>query len=454
MKIPGSLRRRSLHAGAWAGGGHITGQVLRLGGNLVLTRLLMPEAFGLMAVISALVLTLNLVFDMGSGPVIVQSKRGGEQEFLNTAWTLHIIRGLIIWLVAILVALGIVYGQSHHLFKQGSVYDDLRLPLLIVVTTFSMVLLGLGSVNGKLAERNLELRRITTIELSAQVFSTLAMIVAAVLTRSIWSLVIGTLLSAGVRCVLSHLYLPGPPPRLRLEREALDELISKGKWVMVSSVLSLIVLAGDRLLLSGLFDVTTMGLYSIAFGLAGMASSTVYAVLGKIMLPSFSEIVRDRPHQLNDTYRKFQQLTDLCVGGIAGCMYVASDMIIDVLYDDRYQGAAHIFAMLAIGTIGGRFFVAEQIYMAMGRTALLPAATLPRVIVLLAGLPIGYHLAGLNGALVAIVASSFVNWPIAIWFRAQHGLNSLRNDIYLPIAVAAGLSVGWVVSYLWLMIWR
>jgi O-antigen/teichoic acid export membrane protein len=452
MKLPGSLRRRSIRAGAWAGGGHITGQFLRLGGNLVLTRLLMPEAFGLMAVISALVLTLNLVFDVGSGPVIVQSKRGGEQAFLNTAWTLQIVRGLIIWSVAILVAVGIAFGQSHDLFKRDSVYDDVRLPLMMVVTTFSMVLIGLGSVNGKLAERNLDLGRITAIDFGAQLTATVAMVVAAFVTRSIWSLVIGSLVAAGFRCALSHMLLPGPPARLRLERNALDELISKGKWVMVSSVLSLIALTGDRLLLSGLFDSTTMGLYSIAFGLAAMASATVTAVLGKVMLPSFSEIVRDRPHQLEETYRKFQQLTDLCIGGIAGFMFFASNMIIGVLYDHRYQGAAHIFAMLAIGAIGTRFLVAEQIYMAMGRTALLPAATLPRVIVLLVGLPTGYYLGGLNGALIAIVLSSFAHWPISIWFRAKHGLNHIRNDICLPIALAVGLSLGWGVNQLWLMV--
>jgi O-antigen/teichoic acid export membrane protein len=92
--------------------------------------------------------------------------------------------------------------------------------------------------------------------------------------------------------------------------------------------------------------------------------------------------------------------------------------------------------------------------MAMGRTSLLPAATLPRVVVLLAGLPLGYHLAGLNGALIAIVLSSFAHWPISIWFRAKHGLNHIRNDICLPIAIAAGLSLGWVVNYLWQLVSR
>jgi O-antigen/teichoic acid export membrane protein len=121
MKITSSLRSRALRAGAWAGGGHVSGQLLRLIGNLFLTRLLLPEAFGLMATISALMLTLNLIFDVGSGPVIVQSKRGSDPTFLNTAWTLQIIRGLVIWSFSIVVALGIAWGQAHDAFKQGSV---------------------------------------------------------------------------------------------------------------------------------------------------------------------------------------------------------------------------------------------------------------------------------------------------------------------------------------------
>lgn len=454
MKITSSLRHRSLRAGAWSGGGHITGQMLRLAGNLVLTRLLMPEAFGLMAVIAALQLTLNLVFDVGSGQVIVQSKRGQENAFLNTAWTLQIIRGLVIWVFSMVTAAGIAIGQAHHLFKEGSVYDDARLPWLIVATTFAMVLIGFGSVNGKLAERNLNLRKVATIDFGAQLFSTLAMILAAYLTRSVWALVLGSIVAAGFRCVLSHIFLDGPRAKLMLEKEAIDELIRKGKWVMMSSIISLVALAGDRLLLSGLFDGTTLGLYSIAFGLAGMAQAALSTLLAQVMLPTFSEIVRDRPEQLPSVYRKFQQITDLCIGSLAGFIFLASNVIIEVMYDPRYQGAAHIFALLAIGSIGARFLVTEQIYIAMGRTELLPMANFPRVVVLLVGLPLGHQMAGLNGALMAIVASSFVHWPIAIWFRSKNGLNSLRNDMYLPIALAAGLGLGWVVNHLWTLIVR
>lgn len=440
-----SLKHRSFRAGAWAGGGHALGQVIRLLGNLVLTRLLMPEAFGLMAVISTIALALGLLSDIGTGTVIVQSERGVDEAFLHTAWTLQIIRGVVLWFFGLLIALGIWVAQGHAWFMAGTVYADARLPLLVAVSTFGMVIWGFVSINGKLAERRLDLKSVSIIEFSVQVISLVVMVLVAWVTRSIWALVIGGLVTAALQCVFTHTLLKGPRARLRLEPAAMKELIGKGKWVLVSSLLGFVALNGDRMLLGGLIDSTTLGLYSIAFGLATIAPSALSAVLGKVIYPAFSEVVRERPAELEKTYRKFQQATDACLGLLAGFLCVASAAVVGLLYDPRYQGAGHIFGILAIGSIGVRFLVVEQIYVAMGRPSLLAAAILPRVLVLLIGLPLGHAFAQMNGALAAIVLSQFAHWPLAIWFRGQQKLNHLRNDIVLPAAIAIGAGAGWVL---------
>ncbi len=451
-KAPASLKIRSLRAGAWVGGGHVASQVIRLLGNLVLTRLLMPEAFGLMAVVSTLLLALNLLSDIGSGTIIVQSPRGAEKDFLNTAWTLQIMRGFGIWVTASLASLGILLAQSRNLFAAGTVYADPLLPILVVVSTFAMVIDGFGTVNGKLAERNLEMHRIAIMDMGARIVALVVMVAGAYLTSSIWSLVVGNMVSSVLRCVVGHKLLSGPRARFRLEPAAVHELLHKGKWVILSSGLGFIAMNGDRMILGGLIDANTMGLYSIALGLTSIASGAISAVLGRVILPVFSQIVNNASQQLDSVYRKFQQLADLAIGGVSGFMFAGSDLIIRALYDNRYQGAAHIFSMLAIGAIGARFLVVEQVYVAMGRTSLLPAATLPRVLILIIGLPVGYQIAELNGALIAIILSSFANWPLALWFRAKHGLAHPRNDMVLPVAIAAGLAAGyamvWIVGYL------
>ena len=443
-----SLKRRSVQAGAWTGGANVIGQLLRFIGNLVLARLLTPDAFGLMAVVSTLMLGLNLLSDIGTGPTIIQSPRGAERVFLDTAWTMQVVRGIGLWLFGLVIAYAIATGQARHWFSAGTAYSDGRLPHLIAVATFGLAILGFNSINQRSAERNLDFRRVVSVELIAQLFALCLMIAVAALTGSVWALILGGLLSASLRCALSHLMLQGPLPSIRLEPSAVRELLGTGKWVLLSSLLGFFALSGDRLLLGGIVDATTLGLYSIAFALAGMAPTAFSAVLSRVVLPAFSEVWRERRPDLPRTYKKFQQLTDAGVGLVAGLLYASSDALISLLYDPRYQGAGVILAYLAIGSIGMRAVVIEQLYLATGQPRLLGLAAVPRVITLLVGVPAGYALWQLNGALAAIVVSQFAQWPQALWYRWRLKVSDSRTDLLLPVAAMSGWALGWLALYL------
>jgi O-antigen/teichoic acid export membrane protein len=161
------------------------------------------------------------------------------------------------------------------------------------------------------------------------------------------------------------------------------------------------------------------------------------------VFPVFSEVVRNKRDDLKNSYQKLQQLVDVPVGLLAGFVFVAGDLVVAVLYDARYQAAGHILSLLAIGSVGIRFVVVEQVYVAMGKTSLLALAGLPRALIIVVGVPFGYSLFKLDGALLAVVLSQFAHWPLAIWFRTEHKLNSLLNDVVLLPAIFVGLVLGW-----------
>lgn len=90
-----------------------TSQLIRLASNLILTRLLFPEAFGLMALVMVVLIGLGQFSDMGISPAIMQSRRGDDPDFLNTAWTIQIIRGVCLWLMTAALAwpMAQLYGE-------------------------------------------------------------------------------------------------------------------------------------------------------------------------------------------------------------------------------------------------------------------------------------------------------------------------------------------------------
>jgi O-antigen/teichoic acid export membrane protein len=106
--------------------------------------------------------------DLGLKPSIVQSRRGDEPAFLNTAWVVQIFRGAALWLVALGIALLIGGLNWFGLFAHSSVYADPRLPSVIVILSVTVLISGLNSTKLFEASRHLAIGRVTIIELIAQ----------------------------------------------------------------------------------------------------------------------------------------------------------------------------------------------------------------------------------------------------------------------------------------------
>jgi O-antigen/teichoic acid export membrane protein len=439
-----SLKRRSLSAAAWAGGNHALGQALRLGGNLLLTRLLVPEAFGIMSVIGILLMALYQLSDIGTGVSIVQSPRGEEPDFVRTAWTVQVIQGVALWLIAVAIAGGIIFAQGRQWFGPGTAFADPRLPLLWVVASFTTVINGFVSINARIAERKLALKRMFVLDTASQVVSLIVMALGAYYTGSVWALVAGGLVSSLLRCALSHVALPGVPMGFRLERTALHEQAFKGKGVFLSTSLAFLAVNGDRFLVGSIVDTATMGFYSIALGLAGIGPATISAIYFRTVFPALSEVARTDPSQVGRVYRKFQAVADVAIGGMAGLFFMLADPIVGLLYDDRYRMAGYIFSALCIGSIGERARVIDQIFLANGKPMLVAYAMVPRVVALFAGIPLGHAYGGLQGLLIAIVLSQFASWPVSHWYRARLGVRGMAAwDLLFIPALVVGLLAGW-----------
>ena len=95
----GHLKRKAAAGAVWTVLGMGGGSIVRLLSSLILTRLLMEEHFGLIALVNTFIMGLHLLSDVGVGQVIVQDKRE-DPDFVNTVWTINVIRGVVLYLIA------------------------------------------------------------------------------------------------------------------------------------------------------------------------------------------------------------------------------------------------------------------------------------------------------------------------------------------------------------------
>lgn len=437
-----TFRQRIIRAGSWSLAAHVLTQGIRLGGNLVLTRLLVPEMFGLMAVVYVLMIGLALFSDFGVGQSIVQSARGSEAEFLDTAWVIQILRGIFLFALSLLMSGGLAFAAAAGWTAPGSVYADPMLPPVVAAFSATILIQGFESTRLWLARRNLALDAVARIDIAGQVAALLVMLFLAVLFRSVWALVAGGITSVAVRVALSHIVLAGPANRWRWERRAAGELLRFGKWVLLSSAIGFLVANGDRLLLAGLIDAETLGLYAIAFLLVNSLQVAVGQIMASVALPALSQVARERPAELANTYYKFRLPLDAVHLALSGLLFSFGPTLVGILYDPRYADAGAMLSILALGGIAARYQVVDQCYLALGKPALLTVTGGLRLAALYTLLPLLFFHFGLEGALWAIVIHPYAALPAVFYFKHRYGLLQWRREAgllaFFPLGLLAG----------------
>lgn len=447
-----SLRQRMLHASGWILSSSLVSQALRLASSLVLTRLLVPQAFGLVAAVQTLYFALVMFSDLGVWQSVVNRQRAMDARFLGTAMSVQLLRGALLALVVLALALGIHVAAGRDAFTPGTVYADPRLPWMMSVFALSALLQGAESMHLATAQRDLRTGQLVRLELVSQLAGMAVTITLALITRSVWSLVAGTLASTFTRTAMSHRVLPGEWVRPCWDPASLREIIGFGKWIFLSSLIGFTAAHGEKLMLGGTLSVSAFGVYFIAATLLAAVTGLVGSLNAHLIFPGLSEAIRSGEREAARIYLRVQQAADVLLGVIAGVLCMAGHWIVFLLYDARYAGAGWMLQVLGLGLLAIRYQVLEQMMFARSQPGWVTASNTLRAASLLILIPAGFALGGERGAIMAVAASQFAGWPLALAFKQRNGLLSWRSEALWPFALMSGLAAGWLIDAL-LSLW-
>jgi O-antigen/teichoic acid export membrane protein len=440
-----SLKQRFVRGFSWTLAGYALSQILRLGSSLILTRLLAPDIYGVMAIGYMVVTALVMFSDIGLAAGAIQSRRGEDPTYLNVAWIVQIARGMVIMLVALGLSGAMALGWLAGLLPPDSVYADPRIPGLLAVVSLYGLVSGFESTKVFFARRTLALAQLTRIDLASQVVATVFMIAWAFYWPSVWALASGWVFGALLKTVLTHLALPGPTNRLQWDRAAFLDVFHFGKWALLSSTFTFFLGSGDRLLLGAMLSATTMGFYSVALILVGALQAAVGKIVGYVVLPALSEVARERPAELKDTIYRIRRPLDLVCLLLSGALFFLGEPLIGLLYDSRYSPAGWMLGVLAVTLTATRLDIFDQCLVAMSRVRLLSGLNAARLIALYSLVPLGFFLYGVEGAVGAVAVSALVNSIVVLTLQAWLKLIDVRHELLAIPVFGTGLLVGWLV---------
>jgi O-antigen/teichoic acid export membrane protein len=427
------IGRTIINAGAWVSLGLGSMQVLRVLSNIVLTRLLYAEAFGLMQLVTAVMVGLHLFTDVGIGPSVVQSPHGDDPEFLDTAFTVQLIRGTLLCLVGVAVA----YPFSRY-------YNQPRLFPLLIGANLSSFIGALQSTKWFTEGRRLALRRLTMLEVGIQFSSLVVTLIAVAFTRSVYALLAGNLLADSLRAFASHYLLPGHRNRLRIVRSHLRGMLRFGRWIFLSTILAFVVGQADRLVFGKLVPLAMLGVYGIAVNVSSMAPQTLTTIVDKLMFPMLAK-VHNEENRLRPAFVRARRLVLILAGFASAGLIGGGSVAIRLMYDQRYQAAGWIVQVLAMGAWFSTLdFVNSRGLLARGDSQWLPASGLGKLCFMLILVPVGYMAYGFPGAVVGYTASELARYSVGCYAVHRKGLLAFGDDLrfgglmFLASALAMG----------------
>lgn len=447
-----NARAQAFYGSFWTLIGFGGSQFIRLVGNLVLARLLFPEAFGLMALVNVFMHGLQMFSDFGIGPAVIQNPRGDEPEFRNTAWTLQIIRGLSLWLIAIALAWPVAR------FYAGSHPNAMQLLQLLPVIGFTAFLGGFTSSSLYIFNRKMKIATVTLIELIPQCVSFLVMVCWALfINRTVWALAIGGIVYSIVRLGLTHLLEHDYHDRLRLDPAISKELIRFGGWIFASTIVSFLVTHLDKIVLGRLLSLAELGIYSIAMTFARLGMQITTRLSAVVLFPLLTKR-QHRPERLMALCRRGRRLVLLTGGAVSLAFALGAPFFFQFLYDERYHAAGPLARWLAL-YVWSWILVAtlDRVPLALGQTRTLFKSNLINVCSMTLAVP-GYLLAGLPGFVLGMTAAQvFALIYITANLPCQRGKIVLQSVsytcigiVYFPIAL---FLVNWsqrVLTNVWL----
>lgn len=415
-----NLEQRALKGSLWTFFGFGAAQALRLISNLIMTRFLAPEVFGLMGIIAIVTVGLAMFSDVGIMPALIQHPRRQEPAFLQTAWSIQILRGLFMCLGTCLLA-----------WPVSLYYDEKSLVWMIPFAGLNAVVSGFDSVALATLNRSLSLGRITLIEITSQLSAIVVQIAWAWISPSIVALLVGGLIGVFTRTLLSHVALKdlntNITHRWHIDPTAKKELLNFGKWIFASTAITFLLVQGDRFILSSLVPLGMLGLYYQAAQLSGAVTQVMGQLSGKVIFPLYAHYVTDLQQQsVQDDAIRLQSriawarsklLIPFLI--IPAFLFIFGNEIVAVLYSKTYAQAGWMLQLLSLGVMAQVIIATlDPIVLAHGKSFEHMKMLLIRSVLIIVGMLVGWFcFGGLKGLLLGLAlahALSFVPLVLAI----------------------------------------
>jgi O-antigen/teichoic acid export membrane protein len=390
-------------------------RLMGLVNTAILARILAPADFGVVAMCMLVIGVLDVACELNLAMVLIQRKETSDAEW-NSAFTLRALQGLGVGLL-------IFFARPVAVWY----FQDERVGAILPYLALSSVFQGLENIGLIAYRRDLDFGKDFLFMLARKVLQISATIVAALVLRNYWALVIGIILGSALTTVLSYVVHPYRP---RLTFRAAGELWGVSKWFIVNNISYYLLEKTDEMVVGGRAGSRALGTYSVASEIAELPTSEIILPMMRALFPGFARL-QGEPERLRTSYLNVLGFTTTFACSVGFGTGLLAPYLVPIVLGPKWLDAIPLLSVLAIGgAIRMIYHNTGALLLAVGRTR---AVALTAAAQALLGPPfLWVAIRGGNVLAMTYVKVILAAVFLVVWF------STVRRFLGIPFTAIAG----------------
>jgi lipopolysaccharide exporter len=371
---------------------------------IILARVLLPEDFGLMA-ISLSIISFSLgTTQTGFDSALIQKKHSAV-ELLNTAWTIELLRNIIVFLIIFILA--------PYL---ASFFNEPRAVLVLRVLSLSIIFYGFRNIGVVYFRKNLDFKKQFFLEIIPLITYISLVIPLSLILENVWALVFAHI--ANNICLLLISYFIHPyRPSIELDISKAKELFNFGKWILGSSIIVMIREQGLTMFIGKYFGIPILGFYNRANAFSTMLFQQISEVFWKVGYPAFSHI-QDDFVRLRLAFLKTLKLLVFVGFPVAGGFFIINEEFIRLFLTEKWMFISSLIEIMClISALSFTNTPASIVFQSIGKPSISTKISLLSIVIIILSIYSFSTIWGIEGALLSILVSVIITSPIN-WYLA------------------------------------
>ena len=368
------FNKKVANATKWSGITEIIAKLINPICNMLLARILTPEAFGIVATLTVVTSFAELFTDAGFQRYLVQHEFRDETELdksTNVAFWSNFSISLFIW--------GIVAVFADPI---ATLVGSSGLGLVLIVFFSIIPLSAFSSIQMSLYRRKLDFKKLLKVRIVSILTPLFVTVPLALLFRNYWALVIGTIAQSVVNAIILTYYSDWHP-RLYFSFLRLKEMLSFTLWTLFESVSIWLTNYIDVFIVGTTLSKYYLGLYITSSAVSGQILGLITAITSPVLFSALSRL-QNNEIEFRDLFFKFEKIVGLLVIPMGVGIFCFSDLVTDILLGNQWveaSGFIGLWSLMSTLTIVLSNY-ASEVYRAKGKPKLSALAQWLHIIVL------------------------------------------------------------------------